>query len=47
MITKKRDGYYLKAKSTGKNLGGPYKTKAMALRRERQVKMFKHMSGKK
>lgn len=32
----------LLSKSTGKKLGGPYKTKDEALKRERQVQFFKH-----
>ena len=41
-IIKVSGGYKLISKSTGKNLGGPYKTMAEAKKRERQVQFFKH-----
>ncbi len=41
MIKKTSSGYKVVAKS-GRNLGGPYRTKAAALRRLRQVEYFKH-----
>ena len=41
-IVKVADGYELKSKATGKNLG-KYPTKAGAEKRERQVQYFKHM----
>ncbi len=41
MIRKKPQGYVLLSKTTGKKLGGPYKTRDQALKRERQVQFFK------
>jgi hypothetical protein len=41
MIVKVKDGYQVKSER-GKNLGGPYKTKAEAEKRLRQVEFFKH-----
>ena len=42
MIKKVKDGYKVVSEKTGKNLGGPYKTKAAAEKRLRQVEYFKH-----
>ena len=42
MIVKREDGYYVLSKKTEKNLGGPYKTRAKAEKRLRQVEFFKH-----
>lgn len=42
-IVKRKNGYYLISKSTGKPLGGPYPSEAGAKKRERQVQYFKHM----
>ena len=47
MITKRKDGYHVMSESKGKggkrkNLGGPYKTRAGALKRLREVEYFKH-----
>lgn len=47
MIRKTPKGYVLYSKSKGsdgkrKRLGGPYKTRAQAEKRERQVQYFKH-----
>jgi hypothetical protein len=42
MIKKVRGGYKVVSEKTGKNLGGPYKTKAAAEKRLRQVEFFKH-----
>lgn len=41
MIVKRKDGYHVMSEE-GKHLGGPYKTKAAALKRLRQVEYFKH-----
>jgi hypothetical protein len=41
MIVKKTRGYVVQSES-GKNLGGPYKTKEDAKKRLRQVEFFKH-----
>ena len=46
MITKRKDGYHVISEKAGKNLGGPYKTKAEAMKRLQQVEFFKHR-GKK
>lgn len=40
MITKEKGGYRVKSES-GKNLGGPYKSKAEAEKRLKQVEYFK------
>lgn len=46
MITKRKDGYHVvsekKKGGKHKNLGGPYPTRAAALKRLRQVEYFKH-----
>ena len=44
MIRKVKDGYKVLSEK-GKNLGGPYKTKAAAEKRLRQVEFFKHHKG--
>jgi len=44
MIKKVKGGYKVLSKK-GKNLGGPYKTKAEAKKRLRQVEFFKHRKG--
>jgi hypothetical protein len=45
MIKKTSAGYKVVSQK-GKNLGGPYKTKAEATKRLRQVEFFKHRAGK-
>ena len=46
MIKKTPKGYVLLSRKTGKKLGGPYKTREEALKRERQVQFFKrHKAG--
>jgi hypothetical protein len=45
MIRKTRGGYKVLSEKTGKNLGGPYKTRAEAEERLRQVEFFKHRKG--
>jgi hypothetical protein len=40
MIQKVKGGYKVLSEKTGKNLGGPYKTKAEAEKRLRQVELF-------
>lgn len=47
MITKRKDGYHVMSekkdsKGKRKNLGGPYKSRAQAVKRLRQVEYFKH-----
>lgn len=42
MIRKTPKGYVLYSKSSHKKLGGPYKSRAQAVKRERQVQFFKH-----
>jgi hypothetical protein len=44
MIKKSKDGYKVLSEK-GKNLGGPYKSKAAAQKRLRQVELFKHRKG--
>jgi hypothetical protein len=46
MIKKTSGGYKVVSESGKKNLGGPYKTKAEAQKRLRQVEFFKHRGGK-
>lgn len=46
MSVRKVAGGYKVVSKTGKNLGGPYKTKAAATKRLRQVEYFKHHSKK-
>ncbi|MGH9455105.1 MAG: hypothetical protein ACRD2O_14170 [Terriglobia bacterium] len=41
MIKKVKCGYKVLSKKTGKNLGGPYKTKEEAKKRLQQVEFFK------
>jgi hypothetical protein len=42
MIKRVKGGYKVLSETTKKNLGGPYKTKAEAEKRLRQVEFFKH-----
>ena len=42
MITRRGGKYYVKSADGSKNLGGPYNTRAEALKRLRQVEYFKH-----
>ena len=44
MIKKVKGGYKVLSEK-GKNLGGPYKSKAEAEKRVRQVEFFKHHKG--
>jgi hypothetical protein len=44
MIKKVKGGYKVLSES-GKNIGGPYKSKAQAEKRLRQVEFFKHRKG--
>jgi len=44
MIKKTKAGYRVTSEK-GKNLGGPYKSKAEAAKRLRQVEYFKHNKG--
>ncbi len=46
MIVKTKRGYEVKSEKTGRNLGGPYKSRAQASKRLRQVEFFKHKGGK-
>ena len=41
----KAAGSYKVLSEKGKNLGGPYKTRAQAGKRLRQVEFFKHRKG--
>jgi hypothetical protein len=45
MIKKVKGGYQVVSEKSGKNLGGPYKTKEEAAKRLRQVEYFKHSTG--
>jgi len=44
MIVKRSKGYYVISEKYHKNLGGPYRTRAEAASRLRQVEFFKHRS---
>jgi hypothetical protein len=44
MIKKDKSGYKVLSEK-GKNMGGPYKSKAAAQKRLRQVEFFKHKKG--
>jgi hypothetical protein len=44
MIVKVKGGYKV-VSHKGKNMGGPYKTRAEAVKRLRQVEFFKHKKG--
>jgi len=46
MIKKVKGGYKVVSEKTGKNLGGPYKSKKAAADRLRQVEYFKHKPKK-
>lgn len=45
MIVKRKDGYYVVSHS-GKNLGGPFKTREAAKKRLNQVEHYKHKGGR-
>jgi hypothetical protein len=42
MIKKTAKGHVLYSKDGSRKLGGPYRTREEALKRERQVQFFKH-----
>jgi hypothetical protein len=42
MIRKTAKGYVLYRKDGSRRLGGPYRTREEAVKRERQVQFFKH-----
>jgi hypothetical protein len=46
MIKKTSKGYKVVSEKSGKNLGGPYKSKEQAVKRLQQVEYFKHKKGK-
>jgi hypothetical protein len=43
MIVKRKEGYFVLSEKSRRNLGGPYKKRAAAERRLRQVEYFKHL----
>jgi hypothetical protein len=45
MIKKVKDGYQVLSEKTGKNLGGPYKTREQAKKCLKQVEFFKRNKG--
>lgn len=45
MIKKVKEGYKVVSEKTGKNLGGPYKSKEQAKKRLQQVEFFKRRKG--
>jgi hypothetical protein len=45
MIKKVKGGYQVLSETTGRNLGGPYKTLEEAKKRLRQVEFFKRRKG--
>jgi hypothetical protein len=46
MIVKRKEGYFVLSEKSGRNLGGPYKTREEAQKRLRQVEFFKHLKKK-
>jgi hypothetical protein len=44
-MTKRVNGGYNVMSEKGKNLGGPYKSRAAAKKQLRQVEFFKHRKG--
>jgi hypothetical protein len=45
MIKRVKSGYKVVSEKSGKNLGGPYKTKEEAKKRLQQVEFFKRRKG--
>jgi hypothetical protein len=45
MIKKVKEGYKVVSEKSGKNLGGPYKSKEQAKKRLQQVEFFKRKKG--
>jgi hypothetical protein len=45
MIVKVKGGYKVVSENRKRNLGGPYKSRAQAVKRLRQVEYFKHKKG--
>lgn len=45
MIKKVKEGYKVISEKSGKNLGGPYKTRDQAKKRLQQVEFFKRKKG--
>jgi hypothetical protein len=45
MIKKTKEGYKVVSEKSGKNLGGPYKSKEQAKKRLKQVEFFKRNKG--
>jgi len=45
MIKRVKSGYKVVSEKSGKNLGGPYKTKEEAKKRLQQVEVFKRRKG--
>ena len=45
VVKKVKEGYKVVSEKSGKNLGGPYRTKKEAIKRLRQVEFFKRMKG--
>lgn len=45
MIVKRKTGYFVLSERTKRNLGGPYKTRAEAVKRLQQVEYFKRLKG--
>jgi hypothetical protein len=45
MIVKRKTGYFVLSEKKRRNMGGPYKTRAEAVKRLRQVEFFKHLKG--
>jgi hypothetical protein len=46
MIKKVKEGYMVVSEKSGRNLGGPYKTKEEAKKRLQQVEFFKRKNAK-
>lgn len=46
-IVEQNGKFYLKSKSTGENLGGPYTSRKQAENREKQIQYFKYLNKTK
>ena len=44
MIVKRKAGYFVLSEKTKRNMGGPYATRAEAVKRLGQVEYFKHLA---
>ena len=47
MLVKTKKGYIIKSETTGRKIGGPYKSKTQAQKRLAQIEYFKHRDATK